>query len=79
MPFAFPPESAFAFAGILNEHGQANIGPLLGLSSFTGSVQITSSVPILTLLINFEAAPVFSSLPPADLPVGTALSGQAAK
>jgi len=62
-----------------NEHGQANIGPLLGLSSFTGSVQITSSVPILTLLINFEAAPVFSSLPPADLPAGTALSGQAAK
>jgi hypothetical protein len=58
-----------------NQHGQANIGPLLGLSSFTGSLQITSSVPILTLLINFEAPPAFSSLPPADLPSGTPLAG----
>jgi hypothetical protein len=57
-----------------NQHGQANIGPLLGLNSFTGSVQVTSTVPILTLLLNAEAFPAFSSLPPADLPAGTPLA-----
>jgi hypothetical protein len=58
------------------QHAQGNIGPLLKLGSFTGSVQVTSSVPIVALLVNAEAYPVFSSLPPADLPGGTALSGQ---
>jgi hypothetical protein len=51
-----------------NAHGAANIGPLLGLGSFTGSVQITSTVPIISLSLNAEAFPVFSALPPGDLP-----------
>jgi hypothetical protein len=54
-------------------HGAANIGPLLNLSSFTGSVQITSTVPIVSLSLNAEAFPVFSPLPPGDLPDGTML------
>jgi hypothetical protein len=57
------------------EHGAGNLAPLLGLSSFTGSVQVTSNIPVTALLLNFEAAPVFSSLPPADLPAETALAG----
>jgi len=48
-------------------HGAANLGPLLGLSSFTGSIQITSTVSIISLSLNFEAAPSFSSLPPGEL------------
>ena len=48
-------------------HGAENIGPLLGLNSFTGSVQITSTVPIISLSLNFEADPIFSSLPPGEL------------
>jgi hypothetical protein len=57
-----------------NGHGAANLGPLLGLTSFTGSVQIVSSVPIVSLSLNFEADPAFSSLPPGDLGPCTALS-----
>jgi hypothetical protein len=57
-----------------SEHGSANIGPMLGLSSFTGSVQVTSTFPIVALFLNAEAYPVFSSLPPAELPNGTPLS-----
>jgi Bacterial Ig-like domain (group 2)/Divergent InlB B-repeat domain len=57
-----------------NAHGAANIGPLLGLNSFTGSIQITSTVPIVSLSLNAEDFPVFSSLPPGDLPAGTALA-----
>jgi len=57
-----------------NAHGAANVGPLLGLNSFTGSVQITSTVPIVSLSLNAEAFPVFSSLPPGDLPSGTPLA-----
>ena len=61
-----------------NAHGAANIGPLLGLKSFTGSVQVTSTVPIVSLALNAEAYtpsnPVFSSLPPGDLPASTALA-----
>jgi len=56
-----------------NAHGSASVGPLLGLSSFTGSVKITSTVPIISLALNAEAFPVFSALPPGDLPDGTAL------
>ena len=48
-------------------HGAQNMAPLFGLSSFTGSLEITSTVPIVTLSLNFEAAPVFSSLPPGEL------------
>jgi hypothetical protein len=57
-----------------NAHGAANLGPLLGLNSFTGSVQITSAVPIVSLSLNAEAFPVFSALPPGDLPSGTPLA-----
>ena len=40
---------------------------LFGLSSFAGSVEVTSTEPIVTLSLNFEAAPVFSSLPPGEV------------
>ncbi len=48
-------------------HSAANIGPLLGLQPFTGFVKITSTIPIISLSLNYEAAPIFSSLPPGDL------------
>ena len=54
-------------------HGASNIGPLLGLSSFTGFVKITSTIPIISLSLNYEAAPIFSSLPPGDLSSTTLL------
>ena len=44
-----------------------NMAPLFGLSSFTGLLEVTSSEPIVTLSLNFEAAPVFSSLPPGEV------------
>ena len=40
---------------------------LFGFSSFAGSLEITSTQPIVSLSINAEAAPVFSSLPPGEL------------
>ena len=55
-------------------HSSANIGPLLGQANFTGSLQITSTIPIISLSLNAEAFPVFSSLPPGDLP-SVALTG----
>jgi hypothetical protein len=54
-------------------HGAANLGPLLGITNFTGFVEITSTLPIISLSLNAEAFPVFSSLPPGDLPSSTAL------
>jgi hypothetical protein len=54
-------------------HGASNIGPLLGLQSFTGFVKITSTIPIISLSLNYEVAPIFSSLPPGDLPSTTLL------
>ena len=45
-------------------HGMAE---LFGLTSFTGSIEVTSTEPIVSLSINAEAAPVFSSLPPGGL------------
>ena len=45
-------------------HGMAG---LFGLTSFTGSLEVTSTEPIVSLSLNFEAAPVFSSLPPGEL------------
>jgi hypothetical protein len=57
-----------------NAHGAANIGPLLNLpSTFNGSIEISSTVPIVSLSLNAEAFPVFSALPPGDLPDGTPL------
>ena len=50
-----------------NGHGAQNMEPLFGLSSFTGSLEVTSTEPIVSLSINAEAAPVFSSLPPGEL------------
>lgn len=54
-------------------HGAVNPGPLLSLGSFTGMLEVTSSIPIVSLSINAEAFPVFSSLPAGDLPASTAL------
>jgi hypothetical protein len=54
-------------------HGSANLGPLFGIPNFTGSVKITSTLPIISLSLNAEAFPVFSSLPPGDLPSSTLL------
>jgi hypothetical protein len=54
-------------------HGAANLGPLLGLESFTGFVEVTSTIPIISLSLNAEVYPVFSSLPPGDLPGTTTL------
>ncbi|OFV96125.1 MAG: hypothetical protein A3H94_08060 [Acidobacteria bacterium RIFCSPLOWO2_02_FULL_60_20] len=55
-----------------------NLAPLLGLSSFTGSVQITSSLPFVALSLNFEATTpsnfIFSALPPGELDSATPLA-----
>ena len=48
-------------------HDADNMAPLFGLSSFTGSLEITSTEPIVSLSINAEAAPVFSSLPSGEV------------
>jgi len=56
------------------QHGANNVGPMLGLAGFNGSVQVTSTVPIVSLSINAEAFPAFSSLPPGDLDSSTALA-----
>ena len=48
-------------------HAAHNMAPLFGLSSFTGSLEITSTAPIVSLSLNNEAAPVFSSLPPGEV------------
>ena len=48
-------------------HGAQNMEGLFDLASFTGSLEVTSTEPIVTLSLNFEAAPVFSSLPPGEL------------
>jgi hypothetical protein len=62
--------------GILS-HSAALLSSLLpSLSNFTGSLQITSTAPIISLSLNFEATPVFSSLPPGDLDSSTQLGSQ---
>ena len=50
-----------------NWHDAQNMPTLFDLSSFTGSLEVTSTEPIVSLSLNFEAAPVFSSLPPGEL------------
>ena len=50
-----------------NGHGAQNMAPLFGLPSFTGSLEVTSTEPIVSLALNAEAAPVFSSLPRGEL------------
>jgi hypothetical protein len=44
-----------------------NVGPMLGLSSFTGWLKISSTIPIVSFSINFEAYPVISAMPPGQL------------
>ena len=48
-------------------HDAHGMSELFDLTSFTGSIEVTSTEPIVSLSINFEAAPVFSSLPPGEL------------
>ncbi len=48
-------------------HGAQNMAVLFSLTSFTGSLEITSTEPIVTLSLNAEASPVFSSLPPGEV------------
>ena len=50
-----------------NGHGAHNMAGLFGLGRFAGSLEITSTEPIVALSLNFEADPVFSSLPPGEL------------
>lgn len=46
-------------------HGSFNVGKM-GVPNFTGSLTINSSVPIISLSLNFESAPLFSALPPGE-------------
>lgn len=55
------------------QHTAFNVGPYLGLGSFTGWIEISSSIPIVSLSLNFEASPSFSSMPPGDLPGSTVI------
>ena len=48
-------------------HDAHGISELFDLTSFTGSLEVTSTEPIFSLSVNFEADPVFSSLPPGEL------------
>ena len=56
-----------------NGHDAQNMVDLFDLTSFTGSLEITSTEPIVSLSLNVEADPVFSSLPPGE--VGAAAQG----
>ena len=49
-------------------HDAQNLESLFGTIVFTGSLEVTSTAPIVSLSLNFEAAPVFSSLPPGEVP-----------
>lgn len=49
-----------------NAHGAQNLGPMLNLSSFQGSVTVTSLQPIVSLSLNAEASPQISSLPAGE-------------
>ena len=50
-----------------NGHDAQNMVDLFGLSSFTGSLEITFTEPMVSLSLNFKADPVFSCLPPGEL------------
>ena len=54
-------------------HGAKNMVDLFDLTSFSGSLEVTSTEPIVSLSLNFEADPVFSSLPPGE--IDTSLQG----
>ena len=49
-------------------HDALDMAWLFGPISFSGSIEVTSTKPIVSLSLNFEAAPVFSSLPPGEAP-----------
>ena len=51
-------------------HAADGMSELFDLTSFTGSIEVTSTEPIVSLSLNFEADPVFSSLPPGETPAG---------
>ena len=51
-------------------HGAKNMASLFDLPSFTGSLEVTSTEPIVTLSLNAEAPPIFSSLPPGEPDAG---------
>jgi hypothetical protein len=70
------PSSSAQSSAIRDGHSAVNAGPFLGISSFTGSVQIQATAPIVSQSFNFEAPPVFSSLPMGALPPGTPLALQ---
>ncbi len=57
-------------------HGSQNLGPLLGIPGFQGSVTIVSTTPIVSLSLNADASPIFSSLPPGQ-PDGSAAASPA--
>ena len=48
-------------------HDAHVMSTLFGFTSFTGSLEVASTEPIVSLSLNFEAAPVFSSLPPGEV------------
>ena len=48
-------------------HAAHGMSELFDFTSFTGSIEVTSTEPIVSLSLNFEADPVFSSLPPGEL------------
>ena len=48
-------------------HDAQVMSALFGFTNFIGSLEITSTEPIVSLSLNFEATPVFSSLPPGEV------------
>ena len=48
-------------------HGARNMEGVFDLTSFTGSLEVTATAPIVSLSLNNEADPVISSLPPGEL------------
>jgi hypothetical protein len=54
-------------------HSSGNLGDLLGVANFSGFVAVSSDIPIVSLSLNAEVFPVFSSLPPGDLSNATTI------
>ena len=48
-------------------HDAHVMSALFGFTSFSGSLEVNSTEPIVSLSLNFEAAPVFSSLPSGEV------------
>ena len=60
----FEPWRTASQAGGHDAHGMSE---LFGFPCFTGSIEVTSTEPIVSLSLNFEVDLVFSSLPPGEL------------